>query len=84
MSAFHRFQITQSLQRSKSETDSRATSTLLHDLIQAVGILPDGSQGDQPGEVTLNLDESQLAALSAASTSTQQQQQPKGTGTIFI
>lgn len=48
---------------------------MLQDLIQAVGIMPDGGQEGQPGEVTINLDESQLAALTSAA---QESSQPKG------
>lgn len=37
--------------------------------------MPDSSQENQPGEVTLNLDEAQLAALTSAA---QEGTQPKG------
>ncbi|XP_045200175.2 BRCA2-interacting transcriptional repressor EMSY-like [Mercenaria mercenaria] len=64
-------QISQSLQKSRSDT-SQPSSNILQDLIQAAGIVPDGNQDNQSGEVTLNLDEAQLAALtSAAQDSTQ-------------
>ncbi|XP_060563339.1 BRCA2-interacting transcriptional repressor EMSY-like [Ruditapes philippinarum] len=64
-------QISQSLQKSKSDT-SQPSSNILQDLITAAGIVPDGNQDNQSGEVTLNLDEAQLAALtSVAQDSTQ-------------
>lgn len=58
-------QISQSLQKSKSDT-SQPSSNILQDLIQAAGILPDSNQENQSGEVSLNLDEAQLAALTSA------------------
>lgn len=58
-------QISQTLQRSKSDA-SQPSSNILQDLIQAAGIVPDGNQDNQSGEVTLNLDESQFAALTSA------------------
>lgn len=69
------FQITQTLQKSKSQEVSGQPSNILHDLIQAAGIVPDGGQDGHPGEVTINLDESQLAALTSAA---QESSQTKG------
>ena len=64
-------QITQSLQKSKSDT-SQPSSNILQDLITAAGIVPDSNQDNQSGEVTLNLDESQLVALTSAAQDTTQ------------
>ncbi|KAH3805994.1 BRCA2-interacting transcriptional repressor EMSY-like isoform X5 [Dreissena polymorpha] len=59
-------QISASIQKAKSQEVSVASSTILHDLITAAGIMPDGVGDGQSGEVTVNLDESQLAALTSA------------------
>ena len=68
-------QLTKTLQQTRTET-TQQSSTILHDLIQAAGIVPDNNQESQSGEVTLNLDESQLAALTSVSQGTTPQ--PKG------
>ncbi|XP_052785000.1 BRCA2-interacting transcriptional repressor EMSY-like [Mya arenaria] len=65
-------QITASLQKGvkpPGEGSSGQQSNILQDLITAAGIVPEGGGDGPPGEVTINLDEAQLAALTSAAAS---------------
>ncbi|WAR28157.1 EMSY-like protein [Mya arenaria] len=64
--------ITASLQKGvkpPGEGSSGQQSNILQDLITAAGIVPEGGGDGPPGEVTINLDEAQLAALTSAAAS---------------
>lgn len=62
-------QLEASRQKAKLDAENR-TSSLLAELIQAAGIVPDGS-GEGSGDVTINLDEATMAALGVQSTDSQ-------------
>lgn len=53
-------------QRARSESEGGKTTSLLADLIHAAGIVPD-STSETSGDVTINLDEAAMAALSVSS-----------------